>query len=333
MISYILEGPKNMIPVDAEIPEPSPYEVRIKIAYTGVCASDISIYLGKRSPEMYTEGPVLLGHEPSGVIDKVGSMVTGLRVGDRVTCIGVWGCFSEYVVTEPMNVLKLHPDLSLVDSSIVEVLPSIAMTAMKTGITESSDVLIYGQGLTGLIMTRLVRFFGCKKLIVADLYEEKLRIAKEFGATYFINASTENVTERIKEIVPEGVDIAIIATRDGNDVEKAIDWTRIRGKIVNFGGIGPCDGFDYFKLHRKGLSVVKESMNISGVFEHRKLWRDAMELVADGILPTPRLRTHIFPMDQLQQALDLRAECSADAIHVLMENEWAREKRLNGEFF
>lgn len=329
MISYVLNNPCDLEKVDISIPEPSDYEVRVRVAYTGVCASDISIYKGERTPEVNTGDKILIGHEPSGVIDKVGSKVIGLKVGDFVTAIGVWGCFTEYVVTEPINILRLSPSISLIEGSIVEVLPSLAMTALKTDINESTDVLIIGQGLTGLLLTRLVFYKGCKNLIVADLYENKLTISKEFGATHTINVSEKDLEEEVKKIVPAGVDVCIVATRDGNDIAKALDLVRVRGRIVNFGAIGPCDGFDYFKFHCKGVSVVKESMNLSGIWEHRKIWKEVMELLADGILPSARLLTHIFPMTDLQKAIDLRLNYSSDAIHVLVENDWAKELRLD----
>ena len=328
MLSFILDGPEKLRMVDMPIPEPAPGEVRVRVAYAGVCASDISVYQGLRKSED-GKGNFRIGHEMSGVIDKVGARVTGLKVGDRVTCIGVWGCFSEYVVSEPIGVLKLHPDISLLDGSIVEVLPSVAMAAFRSGITESDDVLVYGQGLTGLLLTRLLYYRGCKRLIAVDQYEEKLKISREFGASHTINTSHENVREALAKISGNGVDFAIIATRDGNDVIKAAEWARVRGKIINFGAISPCDGFDYYELHRKGLSIIKENSDTPGMFEHRKVWREAMQLVADGILPTALLRTHLLPMRDLQQAVSMRLKCSPDVIHVVMENEWAMRLRLS----
>lgn len=325
MLSYILNKPYDLQKTDMAIPEPTDMQVRVHIAYAGVCASDISIYKGERVPEVDTGEHQLLGHEAVGIIDKVGDKVIGLKVGDVVTVIGVWGCFAEYVTTEPINVLRIADHIDLIDGSIVEVLPSVTMAATKTGIDESSDVLILGQGLTGLLLTRLVFYKGCKNLIVADLYDNKLELAKQFGATATINVSKQNLEEEVKKLIPGGIDVCIIATRDGNDVTKVIDLMRVRGKIVNFGAISPCDGFDYYRLHKKGLSIVKENMNLSGVWEHRILWKEAMALIADGILPVNLLLTHVLPMEKLQEAIDLRLDYSPDAIHVVLKNDWVDE--------
>lgn len=327
MRSFILRAPRELEAVDVPLPEPSSFEVRVRIAHVGVCGSDVEAYLGHRKPEFLSDPP-MLGHEPSGVIDSIGSHVTGLKVGDRVTTVGVWGCFSEYILARPENVLKLAPEIPLLDGSLMEVLPGIIKAATKTGITGAHDVLILGQGLSGLQLTRMVALNGCKNLIAVDLFDEKLELAREFGATHTINAQKEDVAKRVNEIVPGGVDITIMATLDGNDVPRAVDWTRFNGKIVLYGSIGPCEGIDFFRVHSKGISIIKETTENQGLLEHRRLWREAMQLVADGILVPDRLRTHILPLDELPQAMELRATPRADVIHVVLETDWAREDRL-----
>ena len=330
MKAFILKAPRQLEPVELPIPEPDPFQVRVKIGYVGICGSDVEAYLGNRKPEFLSDPP-MLGHEPSGIIDTVGDHVTGLRVGDRVSTVGTWGCFSEYILSRPERVMKLAPEIPLIDGSLVEVLPGIIQTATRTGITKAHDVLVLGQGLSGLPITRLVALHGCKKLIAVDLFDEKLNLAREFGATHTINAAKEDIAARVNEIAPGGVDVTIMATLDGNDVPKALNWTRNGGKIVLYGSIGPCDGIDFFHVHSKSISIVKETTECNGQLEYRRLWREAMQLVADGILSTERLRTHIFPLEELQKAMELRARPRADVIHVVIENDWARERRLRGE--
>ena len=318
MLAFILREPRRLERIDLPVPEPGPDRVRVKVACVGICGSDVEAYLGHRKPEFLSDPP-MLGHEPAGVIDAVGERVQGLRVGDRVTTVGVWGCFSEYIVARPEQVLRLHPRIPLEDGSLIEVLPGIIAAAVKTGITPAHDVLVMGQGLSGLQITRLVALKGCKRLIAADRFAEKLELAREFGARETIDVSREDLVERVNAMTGGGVDVTIMATLDGNDVPTAIEVTRPRGKVVLYGSIGPCGGIDFFKQHRKGVSIVKETTDLD-FFERRRLWREAMELVADGILPTHRLRTHTFPMEKLPEAMELRAEPRPDVIHVVMRN-------------
>ena len=76
------------------------------------------------------------------MIDKVGANVTGLKVGDHVTAVGTWGCFAEYIVTEPMNVLRFPPEIPLIEGSLVEVLPGIIMALTRTTIGPGDDILV-----------------------------------------------------------------------------------------------------------------------------------------------------------------------------------------------
>ena len=330
MLAFVLDSPRNLKPVDLPVPEPGPLEVLVRIAYVGICGSDVEAYLGHRNPEFLSKPP-RLGHEPSGVIEKVGERVTGLKVGDRVATVGAWGCFSEYIVCRPEGVMKLPPEISLIEGSLVEVTPGIIKAATMTGIGPAHNVMVIGQGLSGLQLTRLISLNGCRNLIAVDLFDEKLEIAREFGASHTINAQTDDIAARVEGIAPGGVDYAVMATLDGNDVPDAVEWVRFGGKIVLYGSIGPCDGIDFFRVHRKGISIVKEVMDVHGQLHHRRLWREAVQLIADGLLPVELLRTHIFPLEKTPEAMELRSTPRADVIHVLIENDWAREMREKGE--
>jgi len=330
MRAFILEKPRQLKPIEVPVPEPGPNEVRVQVAYVGICGSDVEAYLGHRSVEALSDPP-MLGHEPSGVIDKVGEHVQGLKPGDRVATLGRWGSFTEFTTCKPTHVLKLAPEISLIEGSLIEVLPGIVKAATRTGLTRAHNVLVYGQGLSGLLITRVVALHGCRTLIATDLFDEKLTIAKQFGATHTINAQNEDVKQRVNEIAPGGVDYVIMATLDGNDVPKALELLRPGGRIVLYGSIGPCDGIDFFQVHCKVASIIKEFNDDHGILERRRVWKEGMELVRDGLLNTERLRTHIFPLEKLPEAMELRATPRPDVIHVLIENDWAREKRLAGD--
>ena len=329
MKAFVLEGPRELRAIETRIPEPGLDEVRVKVAYVGICGSDVEAYLGHRKPE-FLGHPLMLGHESAGIIDKVGERVGGIKVGDRVM-FATWGSFTEYVVCKPDRVVKLLPEIPLIEGSLIEVLPGVIQAAAMTGIRYSHEVVVVGQGLSGLLITRLVALNGCRRLIAVDLFDEKLELAREFGASHTVNARSENVVGRVKEISEGGADFSIMATLSGNDVRPAVEWSRMHSKIVLYGSTGPCDGIDFFRVHCKALSIVKETTEMRGQLERRRLWREGMQLVADGLLPIARLRTHLFPLGQLPEAMELRATPRPDVIHVLIENDWAREKRLAGE--
>ncbi len=324
MKAFILRGPRKLELADVELPQPGPYQVRIKVAYVGICGSDTEAYLGNRKVE-YLGRPPMLGHEPSGAIDAVGPHVSGLKVGDRVTAVNTWGCFSDYVVTHVENVLKLLPEISLADGSRVEAMPAIMSAVATMNMTVAHDVAVVGQGYSGLQLTRMAALNGCRNLIAVDLFDQKLAIAREFGATHTINASREPVVKRVHEITGGGADFTIMATLDGNDVPAGIEMTRARGKLVLYGSIGPCSKIDFFAVHARAVSIIKETNEVYGVLAKRRLWREALQLIADGVMPVRRLVTHVMPMADLPKAMELRSTPRGDVVAVLMKNDWADE--------
>jgi len=324
MRAFVLEQPGVLRPIETPVPTPAPDQVRIKIAYVGICGSDVETYLGHRRPEWLGDPPIL-GHEAAGIVDQLGAHVVGLQIGDRVMA-STWGAFSEYVCCRPESVMKLLPEIPLIQGSLIEVLHGVMQVAQRCGVGPAHDVVVLGQGVSGLQLTRLLALNGCRRLIAIDLFDEKLALAREFGATHAINAQRERVVDRILEICGGGADYTVVATCSGNDVSAAVEWTRAHGKIVLYGGIGPCDGIDFFQVHGKAISLIKESTDLRGVLERRRMWREGMQLVADGLLPTQRLRTHVFPLERLPEAMELRGTPRPDVIHVLIENAWVRQQ-------
>mgnify|MGYP002265373380 CR=1 FL=1 len=164
----VLDAPYRLSVRNALIPEPKADEVRVKILWVGICGSDLEAYRGTRAPE-FLSIPARLGHEVSGIIDKVGDKVIGLKAGDKVTCRYVWGAYAQYIVCKPFHVKVLPPDFPMLEISPIEVLPGILHAAELGKIDQTKNVLIMGQGVSGLIMTQVVKLFSPKNLAVTDL--------------------------------------------------------------------------------------------------------------------------------------------------------------------
>ena len=124
----VMDEPGKLSIRYSKIPEPGPYELRVKIKWVGVCGSDLETFRGTRQAE-FVSFPAQLGHEVAGVIDKIGANVVGLKTGQTVTCRYVWGAFAEYIVCNPFNVKTLPDDFPLLETSLIEVLPGIIHTA------------------------------------------------------------------------------------------------------------------------------------------------------------------------------------------------------------
>lgn len=320
----LLTVPEPGILREVTVPDPSagPGQIRIRVACVGICGSDVEVFTGRRSPKQVHGHPVL-GHEVSGVVDQVGDGVTGIRVGDRVTCIEGWGALADFVVTTPQNTLVFDDRVALADGCLLEVLPGTAMAAWDTGITRSSNVLIVGQGLSGLMITALTALHGCGRLVVIDPSSAKTALAADLGATEVHAGRLKECAAAIGAAYPDGFDLAIVATRECvvNDV---VPLMRPRSRIVAYGGLEDAS-IDVMALHRRSVSLIKEGEMINGVRQARARWHEALRLIADGLLPLSRLRTHDLPMAEAETALRLRSGPSADpdevAIHVVLHTD------------
>jgi threonine dehydrogenase-like Zn-dependent dehydrogenase len=317
----ILDQPRHLTLGFAEIPEPGDGEIRIKIKWVGVCGSDIEAYRGTRHPE-FLSIPARLGHEVAGTIDKTGPNVEGLRVGDQVTCRYIWGAFAEYIVCRPFNVKVVPNDLPLMHASLIEILPGVLHAAELGAISQKSRVLIMGQGVSGLVLTQVVRLFSPKALAVTDLSEHKLALARKYGATHTyqvsgVDASNEDAT---RKDFPDGFEVVIPCLLEGDGMVDAIACAAFGGRIVMYGCIGVCTKpVDFLRVHRKRLDIF--STEPKRDIDMRRFFEEGVRMVRDGLVNTSEIVTHMVPLSQIGRALSLRDDIHNTAIHVLVDCE------------
>ena len=320
-MAAVLEQPYKIRPAYAKIPEPGPDEVRVKIKYTGICGSDLEAYRGTRAPE-FISIPARLGHEVGGIIDKIGENVRGLRVGDKVTCRYIWGAFAQYIVCKPFNVKVLPEHFPLKTISPVEVLPGILHAVDLAKLDQTKNVLIMGQGVSGLLMTQAVALSNPKNLVVTDLYDSHLTLAKQYGAThtYKLSAHDAKTADVVKQDFPDGFDIVIPCLLEGDGLVDAIDMAAVCGKIILYGCIGVCNKpIDFFRFHRKRLELYSTEPRRD--IDMRHYFHDGIELICDGLIQTDGIITHIVPFSRIQEAFDIRNQAGEDTIHVLVDCE------------
>ncbi|MEM1134362.1 MAG: alcohol dehydrogenase catalytic domain-containing protein [Bacteroidota bacterium] len=316
----VLQEPGSIEMAYAKIPEPADHEIRIKILYVGICGSDVETYRGIRKPE-FVSFPGRLGHEVSGIIDKVGSNVHTLKVGQKVSCRYVWGAFAEYIVCEPFNVKVVPDDFPDEEISSLEVLPGILHAAELANISAHSNVLITGQGVSGLVMTQVISLFSPKNLVATDLSSKKLALAKTYGATHTYQIPTEDTPtmEIVGENFPDGFDVVIPCLLEGAGMVDALDACAFNGRIVMYGCIGPCEKpFDFFKMHKKRVDIF--STEPKRDIDMRRFWQEGLQLVQDGLVNTVEMVTHRFPLERVAEAFQMRNDTTdLDSIHVLID--------------
>lgn len=317
----VLDEPYKMSVRNARIPVPKDNEVRVKIKWVGICGSDLEAYRGTRAPE-FISIPARLGHEVSGIIDMVGDKVVGVKVGDKVTCRYVWGAFAEYIVCKPFNVKVLPADFPMLEISPIEVLPGIIHAAELGKIDQTKNVLIMGQGVSGLIMTQVVSQFSPKNLAVTDLSPKKLELAKKYGAThtYLLPDKDAKTMDYAGKDFPDGFDVVIPCLLEGDGVIDAMDCAAMCARIVMYGCIGVCrKPIDFFKAHRKRLEFYLTEPRRD--IDMRRYFQEGIQMVMDGMVNTSEMITHKFPLEEIDKAFALRNNSPEGTIHIVIDCE------------
>ncbi len=240
------------------IPEIGEEEVLLKVMASGICGSDVLEWY--RVPK----APKVLGHEATGVIDKVGAKVSSLKVGDRVfvshhvpcnkcrycqrghqtacetlhTTNYYPGGFSQYIQVPKINVefgvYKLPTDMSFEEGTFVEPLACVSRGQRLANLKKDDSLLIIGSGISGILHVQLARHKGVGNVIVADINPYRLKLAEQFGAHHALDAKS-NLPQKIKE-VNDGrlTDQVIVCTGATSAALTALDCVDKGGTIMFF---------------------------------------------------------------------------------------------------
>lgn len=238
-------------------------EVKIKVSWAGICGTDLHEYLegpvfistNTPDPLLGQKAPVTLGHEFSGIIEEIGKNVTKYKKGDRVVVnptvshrekeenidlydgysfigLGSDGGFAEFTNVPEDNVYILPEVVSAREGALVEP-TAVAVQAIKeSNLLFGNQVAIFGAGPIGLLTVIAAKAAGASKIFVFDLSEERLKKAKEVGATHVINSSNIDPLEYINNHTDNGVDVTFEVAGVGITLQQSIEVTRPRGTVV-----------------------------------------------------------------------------------------------------
>jgi len=293
-------------------------EVLIRVGACGICGSDVHGYdgsSGRRIP------PIVMGHEAAGRIAAVGTGVTGLAEGDRVTfdstiycgacgyckrgevnlcdhrqVLGVScgdysraGAFAEFVAVPARVVYKLPESISFTEAAMLEAVAVAIHAVSLAKITAESTALIVGAGTIGVLILQAVRAAGCKRVFISDVDATRLKLAKELGATDVLHADKDVVAHILQRTGGVGVDVAMEAVGRNETVNAAIASVRKGGTVVLVGNISPETTLPLQK-------VVTRQIRLQGSCASAGEYPQAIELMARGAIRVKPLITAIAPM-------------------------------------
>ncbi|MFC1869726.1 alcohol dehydrogenase catalytic domain-containing protein [Chloroflexota bacterium] len=310
------------VPIPTEI---GAREVLVKVKACGICHTDLSLISGALPPPRL---PFIPGHEPAGIIEKVGEAVKGLKVGDRVCvnsviscgrchyCVsGRWnlcinpsnlgvdwdGGWAEYMKAPAFNCCALPEEIPFEQGAIITDAVATTFHAMKRGEVKVGDIVaIFGVGGLGINAIQMAKAFGATKIIAVDRKEEKRELALAAGADEAVNLESPTLREDIKKLSGgEGVDVAFEFIGLDSTIEKTIESLRRGGKAVIAGVYTGT-----FKVSAHPL-IVKE-IEIRGVWtELQQDFPTVVELVRSGRVDLSKSITHRIPLEEVNRGLEI----------------------------
>ncbi|CCO25389.1 L-threonine 3-dehydrogenase [Maridesulfovibrio hydrothermalis] len=311
---------------EVPVPQCGHNDVLIKVKKTAICGTDIHIYNWDKWAQQTIPVPMVVGHEFVGNIESMGSEVTGLALGDRVsaeghvTCghcrncragkrhlcrntIGVGvnrpGCFAEYICVPASNVFKLTDAISDDVASVLDPLGNAAHTALSFDLV-GEDVLITGAGPIGMMAVAVARHAGARHIVITDLNDYRLNIAAELGATRTVNVSNEKLDDVMKELnMTEGFDVGLEMSGSPVAFNEMLSKMNHGGNIALLGILPEDTTIDWNMVVFKGLKL-------KGIYgrEMFETWYKMASMLQSNLDITSAI-THHYKIDDFQKGFDV----------------------------
>lgn len=339
MLAAILRDYDNLVLDDVPMPRPGIDEVVVQIKSCGLCATDYKAIKGIRKNVRF---PFIPGHEPSGVVQAVGSSVREFKEGDAVICQpsgfcglcdacrsgrthycehafttggdgpdDVWpGAFAEYMKTRESCLFHKPESVSFDAAAVTEPLSGawkgvIQYSEMSVG----DDVVVIGVGSIGLLCMMVAKAGGAARLIAVDSSEYALAQARKLGATHTINPKTEDVRKRVYQIIPRGPDLVLEAAGPIAAVKLMVDLRR-RGTRWNVFGITTHETFEL----DGGLTHFLEGRMDASFGTTPLAMIKAIRLMETGLVDVDTIISHRFPLKRIHEAMDVMAGADRNKI-------------------
>lgn len=331
-----------------DVPKASVGEMVIKVEACGICAGDIKAYdgapsfWGDETQPAYIKAPMIPGHEFIGFVVEIGEGVEGYAIGDRVISeqiVPCWECrfckrgqywmcekhdlygfqnnvngsMAEYMkfTKEAIN-YKVPHDLPIEKAILIEPYACSLHAVQRAQIELGDTVVISGAGTLGLGMVGAAKKSGVGTLIVLDLFDSRMKLAKQFGADIVLNPKDVDVVKEIKQMTDGyGCDIYIEATGHPKSVEQGLSMIRKLGRFVEFSVFKDPVTVDW--------SIISDRKELDVLGSH--LGPYCYPLVIDGIakgdFPTDGVVTHKLPLEKYLEGFDLMKR-GGDSLKVIL---------------
>jgi threonine dehydrogenase-like Zn-dependent dehydrogenase len=335
---------------DMPVPEIGDDDLLIEVKAAGICGSDIAYDNGDHPNHLNV--PVILGHEFSGIVSKVGKNVKGWKVGDRVVsdntgyvcgkCFacstgqflscperlglgyGANGGFTDYVkipgdllTKNPNSLFRIPENVSFDEAAILDpICNAYKAVVQESKIMPGEDIAIFGVGPLGLFTIQIARLMGCANIIAIGLEadQERFKIARKFGATHVIMSDKENILDEINSITGgEKVALAVDCAGVNIVLKQAIDVVRTGGEIVKI-------GYDKRPYNYSLDNILDRGVSIKGHFGYDyQSWKNCIRLLTLGKIDLKSMISHRIRLEDWKRGFDLVR--SKEAIKIIIAKD------------
>jgi len=310
---------------EVPVPEVGPNDVLIRVRKAAICGTDIHIYNWDEWSQKTVPVPITVGHELTGEVARLGSAVTGFTKGERVsaeghiTCghcrncragkrhlcrntvgIGVHrdGAFAEYVSMPAVNVFKVPQGVPDEVAAFFDPLGNAVHTALSFDLV-GEDVLITGAGPIGCMAAAISRHVGARYVVVTDVNDYRLELAKKLGATRAVNVQHSTLREVMGDLgMTEGFDVGMEMSGNGEALRSMLG-------VMNHGGRVAVLGIPSKEVSIDWNQVIFKGLVLKGIYgrEMFETWYKMAAMLTSGLDVSPVL-THRFPAEKFQEAFD-----------------------------
>ena len=310
---------------EVDIPTIGINDVLIKIKKTAICGTDLHIYKWDEWSQNTIPVPMTIGHEYVGTIAEMGAGVKNFDIGERVTgeghiacghcrncrrgkkhvCentvgigVNINGCFAEYVKVPAENVMKINTSIADDYLAIMDPFGNATHTALSFPLI-GEDVLITGAGLIGSMAVAIARFAGARHIVVTDISEYRLEIAKKMGATRAINPMNTKIKDVMNELGMVGFDVGLEMSGSPHAFNDMIS-VMYNGSKISLLGILPSD------TKVAWSDIIFKALTLKGIYgrEMFETWYKMEQMLIGGIDLSPII-THHFKVDDFQKGFDI----------------------------
>jgi L-iditol 2-dehydrogenase len=305
-------------------PEIGPDDMLVRARACGICSGDIMPWYIRR------KAPLVLGHEPVGVVEEAGAAVREFRAGDRVfvhhhapcfTCpacrrgeyvqCATWratnivpGGMAEYFLVSAANqrdTLKLPDEIADVDGVLIEPAACVVKSLRRSGLRPGESILVIGLGIMGMMHVKLARHMGAALVIGVDLFERRAARAKELGADHGLVVSGDDLVDQVREVTGGTMaDVVIVGPGTTQAFATGIAAAGKGATVVQFTAMPPQEEM-LIKPHDLYFNETRLVPSYSCGPDDT---RQALELVKRGVINARELVTHRFPLARIAEAYE-----------------------------